>query len=117
VARADPFHWTTDELMKLLPLTVKKKPSPPAAVEVGLKLVIAGTGLPVPAEVTVTTTVFELLPGTGSGVELMIEAVFESDPATVGVTMSVIVALLPLKILTRLRSPCWSRTRPHRASA
>src|SRR5258708_31747987 len=103
VARSEPFHVTLDELMKLVPFTVKKKPFPPAAVDVGFMLVMVGTGLPVPALVTVTTTVLELFPGTGSAVVLAIEAVLDSEPATFGVTTMVIVALLPLWMLTKLQ--------------
>jgi hypothetical protein len=45
VVRLVPFHLTTDDEMKLLPFTVKVKEDPPAATEVGLKDVAAGTGL------------------------------------------------------------------------
>src|SRR5512134_3555173 len=45
VVRLDPFHCTTEPLMKLLPLTVRMKDTPPAFAEEGLRLVVAGTGL------------------------------------------------------------------------
>jgi hypothetical protein len=45
VVRLVPFHLTTDDEMKLLPFTVKVNEDPPAAAEVGLKEVAAGTGL------------------------------------------------------------------------
>ena len=102
VGRFAPFHCSIDPLMKLLPVAVKKKPGPPAAAEFGLKLVSTGTGLP-PLPVTVNTTVLELLAGLGSVVALAMLAVLEIDPATVGLTTIVMVALLPLKILTKLQ--------------
>ena len=43
--RLDPFHWTTDPLMKLVPFTVSVKAAPPAVADVGLMLVVVGTGL------------------------------------------------------------------------
>ncbi len=45
VVRFDPFHWTTDPLTKLLPLIVRTKSVPPAAVEAGLRLFKFGRGL------------------------------------------------------------------------
>ncbi len=45
VDRAAPFHCTTEPAMKLEPLTVNVKPGLPAAAELGLRAVIAGTGL------------------------------------------------------------------------
>lgn len=45
VVRLVPFHLTTEEEIKLLPFTVKVNEDPPAAAEVGLKEVAAGTGL------------------------------------------------------------------------
>jgi hypothetical protein len=45
VVRLVPFHLTTDDEMKLLPFTVKVNEALPAAAEVGLKEVAAGTGL------------------------------------------------------------------------
>ncbi len=45
VVRLDPFHRTTDPLTKLLPLIVRTKSVPPAAVEAGLRLFKFGSGL------------------------------------------------------------------------
>jgi hypothetical protein len=45
VVRLVPFHLTTEDEMKLLPFTVKVNEALPAAAEVGLKEVAAGTGL------------------------------------------------------------------------
>ncbi len=45
VVRFDPFHWTTDPPTKLLPLIVRTKSVPPAAVEAGLRLFKFGGGL------------------------------------------------------------------------
>jgi hypothetical protein len=45
VVRAVPFHLTTDPEMKLVPLTVSVKAEPPAVAELGLRLVVVGTGL------------------------------------------------------------------------
>jgi hypothetical protein len=44
VARADPFHRTTEPLMKFVPLTVRVKAAPPAATELGVSDVVAGEG-------------------------------------------------------------------------
>src|SRR6267143_1859986 len=44
VARAAPFHCTTELLTKFVPVTVSVNPGPPATAEVGLKLVIVGIG-------------------------------------------------------------------------
>ena len=40
-----PFHLTTEPLIKLVPLTVRLNPEPPAVAEEGLRLVVVGTGL------------------------------------------------------------------------
>ena len=45
VDRLDPFHLTTDPLMKFVPFTVSVKPVPPAVADVGLILDIVGAGL------------------------------------------------------------------------
>ena len=45
VARFDPFHLTTELATKLVPYTIKVKSAPPALFEVGLRLVVVGTGL------------------------------------------------------------------------
>lgn len=44
VVRALPFQRTVEPLMKFDPLTVNVKAAPPAVAEVGLMVVIAGTG-------------------------------------------------------------------------
>ena len=44
VARGLPFQSTLDEATKFVPFTVRVKSVPPAAVEVGLKEVVVGTG-------------------------------------------------------------------------
>lgn len=45
VVRKLPFHHTVEAPTKPVPLTVSVNAAPPAVVELGLKLVIAGTGL------------------------------------------------------------------------
>ena len=45
VVRLDPFQRTLEVGTKPLPLTVRTKLEPPAIVEVGLMLVVTGTGL------------------------------------------------------------------------
>ncbi len=45
MARFEPFHRTTDPLIKLVPVTVSVKADPPAVAEVGLILERVGTGL------------------------------------------------------------------------
>jgi hypothetical protein len=48
VVRSEPFQRTTEPLTKLVPFTVRGKLAPPAAAELGLMLVVVGTGEPVP---------------------------------------------------------------------
>jgi hypothetical protein len=45
VVRFVPFHLTTEPLTKLVPFTVRVNPAPPAVADVGLRLVVVGTGL------------------------------------------------------------------------
>ena len=45
MVRFDPFQRTTEPVIKFVPLTVSVNPDPPAVAEVGLKLVVVGTGL------------------------------------------------------------------------
>src|SRR2546426_1024660 len=45
VARAEPFHWTTEDGSKLEPETVSVRPGPPAAAELGAMEARTGTGL------------------------------------------------------------------------
>ena len=47
VARAAPFHCTTDDAAKLLPLTAKVKAGPPAPALLGASELSAGTGFAV----------------------------------------------------------------------
>ena len=72
VVRLDPFHCTTEPLMKLLPLTVRVKAEPPAVAEVGLMLVVVGTGLA--AALIVKVCAFEV-PPPGAGLNTVTEAV------------------------------------------
>ncbi len=46
VTLGEPFMSTTEEESKPVPLIVKVKDAPPAAVEVGLMLVVVGSGWP-----------------------------------------------------------------------
>src|SRR5213594_3310464 len=70
VERSAPFQRTTDVEMKLLPLTVSVKPAPPAMAEVGLMLVMLGTGF---AAVIVNVTEFEV-PPPGDGLKTVTAA-------------------------------------------
>jgi len=45
VGRLELFHRTIDPGMKLLPFTVSVNAGPPALADVGLRLVVVGTGL------------------------------------------------------------------------
>ncbi len=45
VVRLDPFQFTTEPDTKPVPFTVSVNPAPPAVAEVGLRPVVAGTGL------------------------------------------------------------------------
>ena len=51
VVRSAPFQRTIDPAMKLVPFTVRVNAGPPAVAEVGFKLVVVGTGLPVMVKV------------------------------------------------------------------
>jgi len=72
VVRFVPFHLTTELEMKLLPLTVSIKPAPPAVAELGLRLVVVGTGL----SGTLIVKVWELeVPPPGVGLKTVTLAV------------------------------------------
>ena len=45
VTRSEPFHLTTDPLIKLAPLTVRVNADPPAVALEGFRLVRPGTAL------------------------------------------------------------------------
>ena len=45
VVSAAPFHWTTELLTKLVPITTSVKPAPPAVAEEGESALTVGTGL------------------------------------------------------------------------
>jgi hypothetical protein len=62
VVRGLPFHWTVEEEMKLLPVTVSVNAAPPAAAELGFSDVATGIGLP-----TVNVSGLEV-PPPGAGV-------------------------------------------------
>ena len=70
VERSDPFQRTTDEEMKLLPLTVRTKAGPPAVTDDGLMLVMFGTGF---AALMVNAIEFEV-PPPGDGLKTVIVA-------------------------------------------
>jgi hypothetical protein len=59
VERLAPFQFTIESGVKLEPLTVRVKPLPPALAELGLRLVIAGTGLLI-RRLKVLVTVFRV---------------------------------------------------------
>ena len=44
VVREAPFHWTVEPFTKLLPLTFRLKPAPPAVAELGTRLVSVTAG-------------------------------------------------------------------------
>src|SRR5207245_12676 len=54
---AVPFQCTTEAETKPVPLTVSAKELAPSATEVGLRVVMEGTGFPTPTPVVVTVTV------------------------------------------------------------
>jgi hypothetical protein len=66
----EPFQRTTEVEMKLAPLTVSVNPAPPAVAEVGLMLVMFGTGF---AAVIVNVTEFEV-PPPGDGLKTVTAA-------------------------------------------
>ena len=73
VVLVDPANSTTDEVLKLDPLTVRSKPASPAHLEVGEIVVIEGDGLSTlnellvpasdPPEVLVAVRVTPVAPG------------------------------------------------------
>ncbi len=69
--RLVPFHCTTEPATKPLPFTVKVKDEPPAEADVGLRLVIAGTGL---GAVIVKLWAFDV-PPPGAGLDTVTWAV------------------------------------------
>ena len=72
VVRFVPFHLTTEPEMKLVPFTVRVKPAPPAVADVGLRLVVVGTGL----SGTLIVKVWELeVPPPGVGLKTVTLAV------------------------------------------
>ena len=56
VVRFDPFQRTTEPFTKFVPLTVNVNPAPPMVAELGLMLVVVGTGLPVDVSIVKETT-------------------------------------------------------------
>ena len=74
VVRLDPFHRTADPLTKLLPLIVSVKAAPPAAVEDGFRLLIAGTGLDATGALMANVTAPEV-PPPGAGLKTVTLAV------------------------------------------
>src|SRR6266850_1973300 len=72
VGRFEPFHRTIDPGMKLLPFTVSVNAGPPAVADVGLRLVVVGTGLV--AAVIVNVCAFDV-PPPGAGLNTVTSAV------------------------------------------
>lgn len=67
VASGAPFQFTTEPLIKLLPVTVSVKPAVPATAVVGLMAVAAGTGL-LTMTVLIVNVDAPLVPPPGAGV-------------------------------------------------
>jgi hypothetical protein len=59
VGRTLPFHWTTELVMKFVPVTVSVKAGPPAVADEGLIPLVVGTGL---AATIVNVCPFEVPP-------------------------------------------------------
>lgn len=99
VVRLIPFQRIEEiPLLKFVPFTVSVNPAPRAVTEVGLILMVVGTGL-----FTVTLAVALLLPGVASVAVVVTLAVLFIVPVAVGVTINAIVALAPLLIMPRLQ--------------
>jgi hypothetical protein len=81
VVSAAPFQFTTAPLRKLVPFTVSVKASPPAGVEAGLRLVIAGVGMVMEKLVAV-----DVLPPEFATVTLALPPLAISAAVTVAVT-------------------------------
>src|SRR5206468_2222014 len=99
VGRSAPFQRTTDVEMKLLPFTVSVKAAPPAVAEVGLMVVIAGTGF---AAVIANVTEFEI-PPPGDGLKTVTAAL--PGPAMSPAGIEAVSWLAPAKVVGRHRRP------------
>ena len=106
VVRFEPFHLTTELEMKLVPFTVRVKPAPPAVAELGLRLVVVGTGLS--GTLIVKVWAFEV-PPPGAGlktVTLAVPAVAMSaariDAVSCVALTYVVVRFVPFHLTTEL---------------
>jgi hypothetical protein len=95
VGRSAPFQRTTDVEMKLLPFTVSVKAAPPAIADVGLMLVMLGTGF---AAVIVNVTELEV-PPPGDGLKTVMSAVPGSLIRLAGIVA--VSMLVPPKVVER----------------
>ena len=103
VARFAPFHWTTELELKPLPLTVSVNATPLALAVVGLRLVVAGTGL-----LIVRVWALEV-PPPGAGVNTVTEAVPATAMSAAGIAAvnrveetNVVVRSAPFQSTTEL---------------
>jgi hypothetical protein len=103
VERDEPFQLTLEPDTKLVPVTVSVKSGLPAAVEVGLREVVVGTGFRI-----VNVCALEVPPPGGKFVTVTgkVPAVVMSLAGTVAVTSfaetNVVLAAIPLKLTTEL---------------
>ena len=106
VVRSVPFHLTTELEIKFVPLTVRVKAVPPAVADVGLRLVVVGTGL----SGTLIVKVWELeVPPPGVGLKTVTRAVpavamsaARIDAVTWVALTYVVVRFVPFHLTTEL---------------
>jgi hypothetical protein len=102
VERFEPFQRTTELEMKALPLTVSVNPAAPAIADVGLMLVMFGTGF---AAVIVNVTEFDM-PPPGGGLKTVTAAV----PGSLVRLAGIVAVSLPALTKVVSRSVPFQRT-------
>jgi hypothetical protein len=90
VVRLAPFHCTTESLTNPLPLTVRVNPASPAVAELGLRLVVAGTGL---SDAVIVKLWALEVPPPGAGLNTVTEAVPAAAISVAGIAAVSWVAL------------------------
>ena len=93
VARAAPFHWTVEELMKFVPVRTSMKPDPPAVVVLGAMLASVGTGFGGGGGDAIVKVFAVEVPPPGAGVKTVTAAV-PDDTRSLGGIIAVSVELL-----------------------
>jgi hypothetical protein len=102
VGRSEPFQRTADPVTKPVPITVRVKAGPPAAVDAGSRRVIAGTGFAATIE---NVTAFDV-PPPGAGLTTVTLAVLIAAMSLAGIAAVTWVSLTKLVV----RSAPFQRT-------